>query len=134
MHHLKKLASSQASVQTWLLSSRRLWMFTMPSGGPWSRLPATCWKWSITRLWFTFAFKACFLESYAEWKILCHLQSWSDAVAQSAQGWIEQCNMTHGPPSSRLIDGMLHDDLFFCRWYILLHCSKLQVKGEPWNI
>uniref|UniRef100_A0A672SYI8 Cysteine-rich venom protein ENH1-like n=1 Tax=Sinocyclocheilus grahami TaxID=75366 RepID=A0A672SYI8_SINGR len=27
--------------------------------------------------------------------------SWSDAVARSAQGWIDQCNMTHGPPSSR---------------------------------
>uniref|UniRef100_A0A672SFM6 ShKT domain-containing protein n=1 Tax=Sinocyclocheilus grahami TaxID=75366 RepID=A0A672SFM6_SINGR len=26
--------------------------------------------------------------------------SWSDAVAQSAQGWIDQCNVTHGPPSS----------------------------------
>uniref|UniRef100_A0A672SFH8 ShKT domain-containing protein n=1 Tax=Sinocyclocheilus grahami TaxID=75366 RepID=A0A672SFH8_SINGR len=33
--------------------------------------------------------------------------SWSDAVAQSAQGWIDQCNVTHGPPSSRIIDGML---------------------------
>uniref|UniRef100_A0A671KVB7 Cysteine-rich venom protein ENH1-like n=1 Tax=Sinocyclocheilus anshuiensis TaxID=1608454 RepID=A0A671KVB7_9TELE len=33
--------------------------------------------------------------------------SWSDAVAQSAQGWIDQCNVTHGPPSSRMIDGML---------------------------
>ncbi|XP_067303885.1 cysteine-rich venom protein ENH1 [Pseudorasbora parva] len=31
--------------------------------------------------------------------------SWSDAVAQSARGWIDQCNMTHGPPSSRVMDG-----------------------------
>ncbi|XP_043087759.1 cysteine-rich venom protein ENH1 [Puntigrus tetrazona] len=31
--------------------------------------------------------------------------SWSDAVARSAQGWIDQCDMTHGPPSSRMIDG-----------------------------
>ncbi|XP_052434216.1 cysteine-rich venom protein ENH1 [Carassius gibelio] len=31
--------------------------------------------------------------------------SWSDAVAQSAQSWIDQCNITHGPPSSRMIDG-----------------------------
>uniref|UniRef100_A0A8C1R9K7 ShKT domain-containing protein n=1 Tax=Cyprinus carpio TaxID=7962 RepID=A0A8C1R9K7_CYPCA len=30
---------------------------------------------------------------------------WSDAVAESAQGWIDQCNMTHGPPSSRMIEG-----------------------------
>uniref|UniRef100_A0A671RKQ7 Cysteine-rich venom protein ENH1-like n=1 Tax=Sinocyclocheilus anshuiensis TaxID=1608454 RepID=A0A671RKQ7_9TELE len=31
--------------------------------------------------------------------------SWSDAVARSAHGWTDQCNMTHGPPSSRMIDG-----------------------------
>ncbi|TRY66063.1 hypothetical protein DNTS_025949, partial [Danionella cerebrum] len=31
--------------------------------------------------------------------------SWSEGVAQSARDWINQCNMTHGPPSSRTIDG-----------------------------
>nr|XP_017207056.1 cysteine-rich venom protein natrin-1-like isoform X1 [Danio rerio] len=31
--------------------------------------------------------------------------SWSDAVAESARGWINKCNMTHGPPSSRMLNG-----------------------------
>ncbi|XP_056619144.1 cysteine-rich venom protein ENH1 [Triplophysa dalaica] len=39
--------------------------------------------------------------------------SWSDTAAQSAEGWISQCNMTHGPPSSRTIDGYeLGENLF----------------------
>ncbi|KAG1942943.1 cysteine-rich secretory protein [Pimephales promelas] len=39
--------------------------------------------------------------------------SWSDAAAQSARGWIDLCNMTHGPPSSRMIDGYeLGENLF----------------------
>nr|XP_055067970.1 cysteine-rich venom protein ENH1-like [Misgurnus anguillicaudatus] len=39
--------------------------------------------------------------------------SWSADAAQSAQGWISQCNMTHGPSSSRMINGYeLGENLF----------------------
>uniref|UniRef100_A0A671RL21 Cysteine-rich venom protein ENH1-like n=1 Tax=Sinocyclocheilus anshuiensis TaxID=1608454 RepID=A0A671RL21_9TELE len=50
--------------------------------------------------------------------------SWSDAVARSAHGWTDQCNMTHGPPSSRMIDGMLPTitvSAFICSTLFIVH-------------
>ncbi|XP_051577089.1 cysteine-rich venom protein ENH1-like [Myxocyprinus asiaticus] len=39
--------------------------------------------------------------------------SWSQAAADSAQGWIDQCIMTHGPASTLMINGYeLGENLF----------------------
>ncbi|KAL4646877.1 cysteine-rich venom protein ablomin-like [Arapaima gigas] len=33
------------------------------------------------------------------------MMSWSDEVAASAQKWVDQCELRHGPPGSRMVGG-----------------------------
>ena len=36
------------------------------------------------------------------------LQSWSEEAAATAQAWVDTCSMAHGPPSSRMIGGIIY--------------------------
>lgn len=54
-------------------------------------------------------------------------------MAQSAQGWIDQCNMTHGPPSSRMIEGMLPKitvSTFICSTLFIVHTVLSSFKNN----
>lgn len=34
-------------------------------------------------------------------------QSYDEKVAASAQAWVDQCNLAHGPPSTRMLNGII---------------------------
>lgn len=42
------------------------------------------------------------------------LQDYNDSVAVSAQAWTEKCVLAHGPPSTRLLNGIFLPLLFLC--------------------
>ncbi|KAM3872998.1 cysteine-rich venom protein pseudecin [Diretmus argenteus] len=42
------------------------------------------------------------------------IMNWSDEVAASARNWVDRCELAHGPPSTRMLQGYeLGENLFF---------------------
>lgn len=56
------------------------------------------------------------------------LQNYSDELAVSAQAWVDQCTMSHGPPTTRMLNGIFLLSLFF-----LSLCFPFIMLLYPWH-